>query len=106
MPVAAGRAAGNLFFDIVPGKPEESIIIHRMESSEPKVMRPEIARTLSHQEGIELIRGWVASWLGAGVAVARPNANQQVSRLRSAAQARLASGSIPPSETWDAGVLQ
>ncbi|HEY6291187.1 MAG TPA: SO2930 family diheme c-type cytochrome [Terriglobia bacterium] len=97
MPVAAGRAAGNLFFDIVPGKPEESIIVHRMESIEPKVMMPEIARTLSHQEGIALIREWVRSLSGACVAATPPEP--------SAGQAALGSTLIPPPEARGAGVL-
>ena len=63
-PVAAGRGSGNLLFDIVPGEPEESIIVHRMESTEPKVMMPEISRTLTHTEGVDLIREWINTLQG------------------------------------------
>ncbi len=70
-PVAAGHASGNLLFDIVPGRPEESILVRRMESTAPKVMMPEIARTLPHEEGIELVSAWIASLQGACTA-ARP----------------------------------
>ncbi|HEV2424182.1 MAG TPA: SO2930 family diheme c-type cytochrome [Terriglobia bacterium] len=70
-PVAAGHASGNLLFDIVPGSPEESILIRRMESTAPKVMMPEIARSLPHAEGIELVRAWVTS-LGGTCAAAGP----------------------------------
>jgi uncharacterized repeat protein (TIGR03806 family) len=60
-PVAAGRGAGDLLFDVVPGAPDQSILVFRMESTAPKVMMPEIGRTLAHDEGVELVREWVAS---------------------------------------------
>ena len=63
-PVSAGRGSGNLLFDIVPGEPEESILVHRMESTEPKVMMPEIGRTLTHAEGVDLIRQWITTLPG------------------------------------------
>jgi uncharacterized repeat protein (TIGR03806 family) len=59
-PVAAGKASGNLLYDIVPGKPEASILLHRMKSTTPDVMMPELGRTLVHEEGVELIRQWIA----------------------------------------------
>lgn len=60
-PVAAGRGAGkDLPFDIVPGKPERSILVYRMDSRDPGVMMPELGRSLIHEEGVELIRQWVA----------------------------------------------
>ncbi|MCU0448144.1 MAG: hypothetical protein MUE85_24855 [Microscillaceae bacterium] len=58
-PVAAGRGAGNYLFSIVPGKPEESMMVYRMESTDPGVMMPELARKLVHHEGIELIKEWI-----------------------------------------------
>jgi uncharacterized repeat protein (TIGR03806 family) len=76
-PVAAGHASGNLLFDIVPGRPEESILVRRMESNAPKVMMPEIARTLAHQEGIELVRSWVASLGGTCAAGVSPRPASQ-----------------------------
>src|SRR5262249_39203963 len=36
-PVAAGRGTGGRSYDIVPGKPGESILMHRIESAEPGV---------------------------------------------------------------------
>lgn len=59
-PVAAGKASGDLLYDIVPGKPEASILLHRMNSTHPDVMMPELGRTLIHEEGVELIRKWIA----------------------------------------------
>ncbi|WP_277486345.1 SO2930 family diheme c-type cytochrome [Catalinimonas alkaloidigena] len=58
-PVAAGKASGNLLHDIVPGKPEASILLHRMNSTNPEVMMPELGRTLIHEEGVALIRKWI-----------------------------------------------
>ena len=56
VPVSAGQGSGDLLFDIVQGKPEESILVHRMESVTPKIMMPELGRTMVHQEGVALIR--------------------------------------------------
>ena len=62
--MAAGHGSGELLFDMVHGKPDESILIHRLDSIEPKVMMPEIGRSTIHREGVELIRAWVASVQG------------------------------------------
>jgi hypothetical protein len=64
VPVSAGHGAGDLLFDIVDGKPDESILIRRMDSDLPKVMMPELGRTLIHREGVELIREWIRSLQG------------------------------------------
>ena len=58
-PVAAGKGSGGLLYDIVPGAPEESILLYRMESLAPGVMMPELGRSSVHQEGVELIRTWI-----------------------------------------------
>ena len=58
-PVAAGHGAGSFKFDIVPGKPDESILVHRMKSTAVGVAMPEIGRTVVDQEGLELIRNWI-----------------------------------------------
>jgi uncharacterized repeat protein (TIGR03806 family) len=60
-PVAAGRGSGGLLYDIVPGKPSESIIAYRLDSHDPGVMMPELGRTKIHQEGVALIREWIKS---------------------------------------------
>jgi len=60
-PVAAGRGSGHLRYDIVPGKPEESILVYRFDSTEPAVMMPELGRTMVHNEGLELIKEWIVS---------------------------------------------
>ncbi len=58
-PVAAGKAAGDFFFDIVPGKPEESILTFRMRSNDPGIRMPEVGRNTLHVEGTELIERWI-----------------------------------------------
>jgi uncharacterized repeat protein (TIGR03806 family) len=59
-PVAAGRGSGDLLFDIDPGRPDRSILLHRMDSAEPGVMMPQIGRTVIHEEGVALIRAYIA----------------------------------------------
>ena len=59
-PIAAGRGSGDRQYNIVPGKPDESIMVYRMASEDPGVMMPEISRKLVHKEGIELIKDWIA----------------------------------------------
>ncbi len=58
-PVAAGRGSGGRQFDIVPGQPDASILVYRMESKDPGVMMPEVSRKLAHEEGIALIKEWI-----------------------------------------------
>lgn len=60
-PVAAGRGSGGSFYDIVPGQPDKSILVYRIESMEPGVMMPELGRRLVDREGIDLVRAWIAS---------------------------------------------
>ena len=52
---------GNLQYDIVPGRPEESILVRRMESTAPKAMMPQIGRAVVHEEGDTLIREWIGA---------------------------------------------
>lgn len=58
-PVAAGRGAGDLKVSIEPGHPEASILVYRMASTEPGVMMPELGRSLTHEEGLALIRDYI-----------------------------------------------
>ena len=58
-PVAAGRGSGGLKFDIVPGKPDQSILLFRMKTIDPGIEMPEIGREQLHKEGIELISNWI-----------------------------------------------
>ena len=60
-PVAAGKASFNLKYSIVPKKPNQSILLRRMESMDPGIMMPESGRALKHAEGIEVISEWINS---------------------------------------------
>lgn len=60
-PIAAGRASGGLAFDIDPGHPERSILVHRMASTDPGVMMPETGRTLVDERAVALMRDWIAN---------------------------------------------
>ncbi len=62
-PNSAGYS-GNLAYDLVPGKPDQSILIYRMRSTRAKEMMPEIGRSQVHGEGVALISEWVASLKG------------------------------------------
>jgi uncharacterized repeat protein (TIGR03806 family) len=59
-PVAAGKGSGDLEVDIVPGHPDASIIAYRMASTDPGVMMPELGRSLVHDEGLALVRDYIA----------------------------------------------
>lgn len=58
-PVAAGKGSGGLLYGIVPGKPDESILQYRIESVHPGVMMPELGRSITHEEGVALVRQWI-----------------------------------------------
>lgn len=58
-PVSAGGGAGGLDWDIVPGSPEKSILYYRMASAEPGTAMPELARSIIHEEGVDLIKKWI-----------------------------------------------
>ncbi|THD54418.1 SO2930 family diheme c-type cytochrome [Phenylobacterium sp.] len=59
-PVAAGKGSGELETDLVPGRPDASIIAYRMASTEPGVMMPELGRSVVHDEGLVLVRDYIA----------------------------------------------
>lgn len=58
-PVAAGKGSGGRLYGIVPGQPDASILVYRIESIEPEVKMPELGRNLVHVEGVSLIREWI-----------------------------------------------
>ncbi|MEX1238989.1 MAG: SO2930 family diheme c-type cytochrome [Cyclobacteriaceae bacterium] len=58
-PVAAGRGAGNLNFDIVPRAPDKSILIFRMKTNDLAIAMPEIGREQVHKEGVALVEEWI-----------------------------------------------
>lgn len=64
-PVATGRGSAGRPYDIVPGRPDDSIIMARLESTEPEIKMPELGRTLVDTQGTALIREWILSLSGA-----------------------------------------
>lgn len=60
-PVAAGRGSGGFEFDIQPGESSRSILIYRMESTDPGIAMPELGRATVHKEGVGLLRAWIDS---------------------------------------------
>lgn len=64
LPIAAGSGTGGRAFSIVPGAPDESILLHRIETTNPGAMMPELGRSLQHQEGAALLRAWIAEMDG------------------------------------------
>ena len=63
-PVAVGRGSGNRPFDIYPGRAEDSILLYRMEDSDPAIAMPELGRASVHTEGVAVIRDWINSLSG------------------------------------------
>jgi uncharacterized repeat protein (TIGR03806 family) len=60
-PVAAGRGSGGHEFVIEPGHPERSILLYRMQSTEPGVAMPEQGRATVHREAVALLGRWIAA---------------------------------------------
>ena len=63
-PVATGTASGGLSYDVAPGTPDQSIMIHRMQSTTPSVMMPEIGRSVVDNEGVAVVQSWIAGLTG------------------------------------------
>ena len=63
-PVAAGKAAQGQKYDIVPGHPEQSILVYRATSTLPSIAMPEIGRSLEHVEAVALLSAWVTGLTG------------------------------------------
>ncbi|MHB1844554.1 MAG: SO2930 family diheme c-type cytochrome [Deltaproteobacteria bacterium] len=60
-PVAAGPASGGLRFDIVPGEPQSSIIVHRMAATAPDIAMPQIGRSIVDVAGLALVTDWIGA---------------------------------------------
>jgi uncharacterized repeat protein (TIGR03806 family) len=59
-PVAAGRGAGGHDFSILPGEPDKSILLYRMDSAEPGIAMPELGKASVDKEGVAVVRRWIA----------------------------------------------
>ena len=60
-PVAAGGGSGTALYDIVPGSPDDSILIYRMSSLDPDEKMPEVGNLTLDQAGLSLIRQWIGA---------------------------------------------
>lgn len=59
-PVAAGRGAGGHDFSILPGEPDKSILLYRMDSAEPGIAMPELGKASVDKQGVAIVRRWIA----------------------------------------------
>ena len=58
-PVAAGRGAGGHDFSILPGAPDQSILLYRMDSAEPGIAMPELGKASVDHAGSAVVRRWI-----------------------------------------------
>jgi uncharacterized repeat protein (TIGR03806 family) len=63
-PVAAGKAGQGEQYDIVPGHPEKSILVYRMQSTAPSIAMPELGRSLEHVEAVQVVSDWITAMGG------------------------------------------
>jgi uncharacterized repeat protein (TIGR03806 family) len=63
-PVAAGQGSGGRLWGIVPGMPDASILVYRIESTAADVKMPELGRNLVHAEGVAVVREWITGMTG------------------------------------------
>ena len=59
-PVAAGSAAGNFLYDIVPGDPDHSIMIFRMGATDAQIKMPQGPSISPDLDGKALVAQWIA----------------------------------------------
>lgn len=60
-PGSAGEGTGGLTYDLVPGDPDNSILLFRMETVDLGAIMPLIGRSLQDKEAVALIRRWIAA---------------------------------------------
>lgn len=70
-PIAAGRGSGGRAVSIWPGRPDASMMVFRMETTDPGAMMPELGRSLVHEEGVDLIARWIESLPGECLSLSR-----------------------------------
>ncbi len=58
-PIAAGQGTGGRAYSIVPGAPDDSILVFRMATDDPGSRMPELGRSLVHTQGVELVSDWI-----------------------------------------------
>lgn len=60
-PTSAGGGTCGLTYDVVPGKPGESILMCRIASREAQVQMPPLATKRVDEQGVKLVGEWIAS---------------------------------------------
>lgn len=60
LPGSAGKGGFGRDYNIVPGHPDQSILVYRMETEHVGAMMPDIGRSLAHEEGVALVRAWIS----------------------------------------------
>ncbi|MEL7186209.1 MAG: hypothetical protein AAFN50_07210 [Pseudomonadota bacterium] len=60
----AGHSSGDRLYDTHRGEPDESILLYRIEHTDPAIAMPELGRSTVQTEGVALIREWIASLKG------------------------------------------
>lgn len=66
VPVAAGPGSGGRDYDVVAGEPDQSIMIFRMQSTDPELKMPELPTLTSDVQGTALVSAWIAGMDGSG----------------------------------------
>ena len=61
IPVAAGPGSGGRSYVIVPGAPDESILIYRVKSENPEEKMPELPTVTADRRGAQLLSEWIAA---------------------------------------------
>jgi len=60
-PAAAGAGTGGHSYDIVPGHPEDSILIYRVSSTDPQIKMPELPNRIVDKKGVALLTEWISA---------------------------------------------
>lgn len=63
-PTSAGTGTCGYSLDVVPGDPDHSILMCRMNSTAGIATMPPLGRTIVHTEGVALMREWIAAMAG------------------------------------------
>jgi len=58
-PITVGKGTFGRPYDMVKGQLENSIMVYRMETTNPGEMMPEVTRKLVHEAGVNLIKNWI-----------------------------------------------
>jgi uncharacterized repeat protein (TIGR03806 family) len=61
VPTSSGGANCERTYDIVPGEPDASVLLCRVESTVATVQMPPLGRTQAHVEAAALLREWIAA---------------------------------------------